>query len=164
MFANVFCYFCNVFYSCFHANKTKTNNNKASFMTFERCSRSKSYFRTNQIPWKYRLSKWFGDDFEVFFRPFGRSQGQKIRVNLQDQPWSILKHPSEVVLDPYFMPKTTPEKRENRKIWRFLAFFEVFWKNRHQKWPSFETIDQFKKTAGHKLSNERCYVFVAQKL
>ena len=38
LFANVLCYFCNVFYTCFHDNK---NNNKASFRTFEHSSRSK---------------------------------------------------------------------------------------------------------------------------
>ena len=45
LFTNVFCYFCNVFYSCFHHannNNNKNNNNKASFRTFERCSRSKT--------------------------------------------------------------------------------------------------------------------------
>ena len=41
MFANVFCYFCNVFCSCFHAKNNKNNNNKkASFRTFEQSSRS----------------------------------------------------------------------------------------------------------------------------
>ena len=53
MFANVFCYICNIFCSCFHAKNNNNNNNKnnkASFRTFERCSRSKikkslSYFQ-----------------------------------------------------------------------------------------------------------------------
>ena len=41
MLANVFCYVCNIFCSCFHAKKKNNKNNKASFRTFERCSRSK---------------------------------------------------------------------------------------------------------------------------
>ena len=45
MFANVFCYVCNIFCSCFHAKNNNNNNNKASFRTFERCSRSKRNFR-----------------------------------------------------------------------------------------------------------------------
>ena len=39
MFANIFCYICNICWSLFHANK----NNKASFRTFEESSRSKSH-------------------------------------------------------------------------------------------------------------------------
>ena len=38
-----FCSIWNIFHSCFHA-KMKNKNNKASFRTFERCSRSKNNF------------------------------------------------------------------------------------------------------------------------
>ena len=41
---HIFCSIWSIFHSCFHAKKKKNNknNNKASFRTFERCSRSKS--------------------------------------------------------------------------------------------------------------------------
>ena len=47
-FINEFCsraffvpFICNIFLTWFHANKNNSKNNKASFRTFERCSRSK---------------------------------------------------------------------------------------------------------------------------
>ena len=40
---HTFCSIWNIFHSCFHANNKNNNNNKASFRTFEHCSRSKTY-------------------------------------------------------------------------------------------------------------------------